>query len=184
LKLTALHVTHDQEEAMSISDRVVVMKRGSIVETGSPLDLYLKPNNLFTANFVGEANFLVGIVEKILVDGSVVNLGKELQLQTNNKACQLGDRVVIAFRPEFASLVTESSKNQLSGKIREVLYSGSFARLKICLVNDIEVVIRVPLSNKSSEYSIGDEVAISLSPQYLLTYSYPTQGLTKTLSLE
>ena len=61
LKLTAIHVTHDQAEAMSISDRIAVMKKGKIVQIGSPQDLYIKPNSLFVAHFIGESNFLVRI---------------------------------------------------------------------------------------------------------------------------
>ncbi len=60
LGLTAVHVTHDQEEALSISDRIVVMKAGKIVEVGLPIQLYMRPKEIFTAKFLGEANFITG----------------------------------------------------------------------------------------------------------------------------
>ena len=64
LKLTAIHVTHDQAEAMSISDRIAVMKKGKIVQIGTPQELYMHPNSLFVAFFIGESNFLEGYVTK------------------------------------------------------------------------------------------------------------------------
>jgi len=62
LKLTAIHVTHDQAEAMSISDRIAVMKKGKIVQIGTPQELYMHPNSLFVAHFIGESNFLEGYI--------------------------------------------------------------------------------------------------------------------------
>jgi ABC-type Fe3+/spermidine/putrescine transport system ATPase subunit len=62
LKLTAIHITHDQEEVMSIADRIIIMKKGQVVEIGTPDQLYFRPKNLFTANFLGEANFIEGKV--------------------------------------------------------------------------------------------------------------------------
>src|SRR5512135_25177 len=64
LNLTAIHVTHDQSEAMSISDRIAVMKKGKIVQIGTPQELYLKPNSLFVAHFIGESNFMEGTVTR------------------------------------------------------------------------------------------------------------------------
>ncbi|WXG44708.1 MAG: ABC transporter ATP-binding protein [Promethearchaeati archaeon SRVP18_Atabeyarchaeia-1] len=58
LKLTAIHITHDQEEVMSVADRIIIMKKGQVVEVGAPDQLYFEPNTLFTANFLGEANFI------------------------------------------------------------------------------------------------------------------------------
>ena len=62
LQLTAIHVTHDQAEAMAISDRIAVMRKGKILQVGTPQELYLNPQHIFVANFVGESNFLEGFV--------------------------------------------------------------------------------------------------------------------------
>src|SRR5512136_2890215 len=62
LNLTAIHVTHDQSEAMSISDRIAVMKKGTVKQIGTPSDLYMSPQNIFVANFIGESNFFEGYV--------------------------------------------------------------------------------------------------------------------------
>lgn len=183
LKLTALHVTHDQEEAMSISDRVIVMKRGRIVEAGAPIDLYSQPKNIFTANFVGEANFLTGVITQVSDEGSSVKVGDSLQLVTNSSNSRIGDRVVIAFRPEFASIGDSRIRNSLSGKVIDILYSGSIIRLKVQLTNDDLVVVKKALSFKEPTFTIDDKITITISPENILVYKYP-ENLNKELALE
>ncbi|MCK4952298.1 ABC transporter ATP-binding protein [Candidatus Bathyarchaeota archaeon] len=183
LKLTALHVTHDQEEAMSISDRVIVMKRGSIVEAGAPIDLYSRPKNIFTANFVSEANFLTGIITQITDEGSLVDVGDNLQLMTKSTDKKIGDRVVIAFRPEFASIGDKKMINKLSGTVVEVLYSGSIIRLKVRLANDDLVDVKRTLRFETLMPTISDKVTMTISPNNILVYSYP-ENLNKELALE
>ncbi len=183
LKLTALHVTHDQEEAMSISDRVIVMKRGSIVEAGAPIDLYSQPRNIFTANFVGEANFLTGEVTQAFDEGSSVKVGDGLQLTTKSGDRRVGDRVVIAFRPEFASIGDRRIMNNLSGKVMDILYSGSTVRIKVQLTNGDLVIVKKAPSVKEATFTIGDKVTITISPEDILVYKLP-ENLNKELALE
>ena len=183
LKLTALHVTHDQEEAMSISDRVIVMKRGRIVEAGAPMDLYSQPRKIFTANFVGEANFLTGAITQISAEGSLVEAGEGLQLMTNSRDKRVDDRVVIAFRPEFASIGDIRVRNRLSGKVMDILYSGRLIRLKVKLANGDLVVVKKALSFERPTFTIGDKVTITISPKNILVYNHP-ENLNKELALE
>ena len=183
LKLTALHVTHDQEEAMSISDRVIVMKRGRIVETGPPIDLYSHPMNIFTANFVGEANFLTGTIIQVSDEGSLVEVSDDLQLMTNTKEKRACDRVVIAFRPEFASIGEGKLVNRVYGKVVDILYSGRIIRIKVQLTNGELVVVKKILSFERSIVAVGDDVSISISPKNILVYDRP-QNLNQELALE
>jgi ABC-type Fe3+/spermidine/putrescine transport system ATPase subunit len=183
LKLTALHVTHDQEEAMAISDRVIVMKRGRIVEAGAPIDLYSQPKHIFTANFVGEANFLTGVITQISKESSLVEVGDSLKLVINSGDRRVGDQVVIAFRPEFASIGDRRSRNSLPGKVRDILYSGSIIRLKVQLTNGDVVVVKKALSFKGPTFAIDDKVTITISPRDILVYNHP-ENLNKELALE
>ena len=186
LGLTALHVTHDQEEAMSISDRVVVMRKGRIVESGEPLKLYMHPKNIFTANFVGEANFLEGKVERIMREGSIIDLGDGLKIMTRSrdKGIKVGDRVVTAFRPEFAVLGKREGVNTLSGDIMNIVYSGSLVRLHVELPNDNRVIIKKALRFDEPLPRIGEKVTICVPPENVLMYPYPKRGLRRELSLE
>lgn len=183
LKLTALHVTHDQEEALSISDRVIVMKRGRIVEEGSPIDLYTHPKTLFTANFVGEANFLVGEVMKTSEKTVLVELEEGSEICAEAKGQRMGDRVVTVFRPEFVN-VEINGINRLKGRVVDVLYSGSTVRIRIKLGNGKIVVAKQMLHSEVATIHVGDDITLSIPPQRILVYPYPEGGLEKELALE
>ncbi len=183
LKLTALHVTHDQEEAMSISDRVIVMKKGKIVEDGQPMSLYARPRNIFTANFVGEANFLRGIITKIKDGETLIEIGKDTKLTSSNVKGETGDRVVIAFRPEYVSLGNNLKTNQLSAHIEDILYSGSIVRVRIRLASNETIVAKTDRFDRTI-YKIGDEIIVCVPSDNVLAYSYPKEGLEKEIALE
>jgi putative spermidine/putrescine transport system ATP-binding protein len=183
LKLTAFHVTHDQEEAMSISDRVIVMKKGRIVEAGSPINLYTKPQHIFTANFVGEANFLVGTVESQTDLGIIVNVGNSIRVQTRNTDHSIGDRVVIAFRPEFININTRTKVNRLRGTIIDTIYSGKIRRVRIQLVTEDIIVLKI-IDEKRRNLIMNTDITLSVAPESILVYSYPKGGLETELELE
>lgn len=184
LKLTALHVTHDQEEAMSISDRVVVMKSGRIVEAGDPISLYTRPRNIFTANFVGEANFLRGVITQTSDEGSLVEVAEGLQLVTNSRNEKVGALVVIVFRPELAFIGDSEISNGLIGKVVDVLYSGSIARIKLELANGDVIAVKKVLGFERSRFSVGDSITVNISPRNILVYPSPKEGLYKALALD
>jgi len=183
LKLTALHVTHDQEEALSISDRVVVMKMGRIVEEGAPINLYTRPKKLFTANFVGEANFLPGEVVKASGKSILVELEEGVEIRAEASGQRMGDRVVTAFRPEFVNVET-NGVNRLKGRVVDVLYSGSTVRIRVKLGNGSIVVAKQMLHSEAATIRGGDDITLSIPPQRILVYPYPEGGLEKELALE
>src|SRR5512146_1076263 len=105
LKLTAIHVTHDQAEAMSISDRIAVMKKGKIVQMGTPQELYMHPNSLFVAHFIGESNFLEGYITYIAEDVAEIELRQGVKIiAVNERKIKQGERVVLAVRPETCEM--------------------------------------------------------------------------------
>jgi len=184
LGLTALHVTHDQEEAMSISDRVVVMRKGRIVEAGRPLELYMRPKRLFTANFVGEANFLTGEISKVTENGSIIDLGNNMKLASTDKSRMAGERIVIAFRPEFVYIRKGTGKNTLPGRITNTIYSGNLLRLTIELPGGNEITVKKTIRSGETFPRLGEKVMVNIPPENVLVYPYPEGGLHKELSLE
>ncbi|MCW4053284.1 MAG: ABC transporter ATP-binding protein [Candidatus Bathyarchaeota archaeon] len=184
LKLTALHVTHDQEEAMSISDRVIVMKKGQIVEAGFPMRLYNRPKNIFTANFVGEANFLKGVVTEASRDSSSVDVGDGVKLVVKSGKETVGERVILSFRPEFVVFGSKRGINKLVGEVVDVLYSGGITRVRVRLDNGDLVVAKKATGIDEHTYSVGKEVKINVVPEAILVYSYPEEGLQRELALE
>src|SRR4030043_2012701 len=101
LNLTAIHVTHDQSEAMSISDRIAVMKKGRIVQVGAPQELYMKPNSLFVAHFIGESNFLEASVAAVNGSDLEMELRGGAKVQAVGKGGAEGERASLSIRPEI-----------------------------------------------------------------------------------
>jgi ABC-type Fe3+/spermidine/putrescine transport system ATPase subunit len=184
LGLTALHVTHDQEEAMSISDRVIVMKTGRIMEVNDPVQLWRRPKNLFTVNFVGEANFLEGRVADAENTGhTVVQLTDGPPLTVREGGYDVGEKLVVAVRPQFVALGDAERENQLDGRIVDVSYTGSLWYLIVELVNGVRVTVKKPVEPRCT-YAVDDEVILSLAPDDLLLYPYPERGLEAEIALE
>ncbi len=184
LKLTALHVTHDQEEAMSISDRVIVMKTGQIVEAGTPMRLYKQPKNMFTANFVGEANFLRGVVTGVSDNSCSVDVGDGVQLTVRDGKETVGERVILSFRPEFTVLGSQRGINRLAGEVVDILYSGGLRRVRVRLRNGALVVTKTATGTDEEPYTVGEAVTINVKPEAILKYPYPEEGVEKELALE
>jgi iron(III) transport system ATP-binding protein len=123
LGITAIYVTHDQAEALAISDRIVVMDRGRISQIGTPLELYHAPGNRFVAEFIGEANFLAATVETS-ADGWVnLRVGSQ-SLRVRSRPVPAGPATVLA-RPEAIRI--RSDGEGLAGTIQKVSYLGSAA---------------------------------------------------------
>ena len=112
LNLTAIHVTHDQAEAMSISDRIAVMKKGKIVQVGTPQELYLQPNSLFVAHFIGESNFLEGSVADSSNRDLRIELRGGIKVDAVGDGVGKGERVVLAIRPEIFAVEVGSAQEQ------------------------------------------------------------------------
>jgi ABC-type Fe3+/spermidine/putrescine transport system ATPase subunit len=184
LELTAIHVTHDQEEAMAVADRIVVMKTGKIVEVGTPLQLYLHPKNLFTANFVGEANFFEGQVDGEIKEVTKVNVNGFV-LYSSEKITLKETKIVAAIRPEFVTM-GKRHRNELfwKGKIEAVTFIGNMVRYEVKTENDKMVVVKAPFFSAMSEWQVGDQVNLKFPPDSVLLYPYPHSGLEKEISIE
>jgi putative spermidine/putrescine transport system ATP-binding protein len=131
LGITTIYVTHDQEEALSMSDRIVVMNEGRVEQIGTPFEIYNFPRTRFVASFVGTLNILRGRVVdpatgRIAIDGQEVVAGRGL---ADAKA---GDIRSVALRPEAVTLQDQSAdRNKLNGTIEEVSFLGSIVRIRV-----------------------------------------------------
>ena len=183
LKLTAIHVTHDQAEAMSISDRIAVMKKGKIVQIGTPQELYMHPNSLFVSHFIGETNFLEGYITQ--TNGySEVELRDGLKVKAINPGIKQDERVVLAIRPEACEMKKghDTTENGLLGKIEKVTFEGTMVRYEIRLENGDRMIINRPsLAEKWVE--IGEEVTINYPIEKAHLFTYPEAGLTEEISV-
>ncbi len=185
LSLTAIHVTHDQAEAMSISDRIAVMRKGKALQVGTPEELYMTPNSIFVAHFIGESNFLEGHILDVSDDRSVIELRGGLKVRAIDKTRKNGDRVVLAIRPEALSVEKgpKRSKNSLLATVEKVTFEGNSVRYDVRLENqDSLVVVQPSLTNKW--FSTGQEIALSFDPEKAHVFAYPETGLKEETTAE
>ncbi len=184
LGLTAIHVTHDQSEAMSISDRIAVMKKGKIVQVGSPQELYMKPKNLFVAHFIGESNFIEGSINKVEGEDLEIELRGGSRVHAICKDPPKNGMIILAVRPEVFTIDRGlvHKVNSLSGKIDKVTFEGTFIRYVIRLKsNDLVVAIKPSLAE--AWIDVGSDVTVSFAPEKTHIFPYPKAGLTEEISV-
>jgi iron(III) transport system ATP-binding protein len=134
LGITTIYVTHDQEEAMAVSDRIVVMERGSVVQEGTAEDLYYRPGTAFVAGFIGRVNLIAGTVAAAS-DGSrgVAALGTVIPLPRIEHEFEPGDKVHIVLRPEAITI----AENGNAGSLRAKVVSRTFLGEKVEYLFDV-----------------------------------------------
>lgn len=122
---TSVYVTHDQEEAMTLSDQVVIMHQGKIEQTGTPHEIYAYPSNRFVADFIGKANFLEGrVIGRVSANKLELDiLGKKFTVAVKERSFSEGDRVCLVLRPESVRIIPKKP-DSLVGTICEAVYLG------------------------------------------------------------
>ncbi len=184
LKLTAIHVTHDQAEAMSISDRIAVMKKGKIIQIGSPQELYLKPNSLFVAHFIGESNFMEGIITQEKEGMLEIEIRGGFRVHAVANGLKHDERIILAVRPEVITMETGNleRENGLVGNVEKITFEGTFMRYEIRLSSqDLVIVNRQSLTEEWIE--IGTTVTLSFQPEKTHVFTYPTTGLAEEIAV-
>jgi putative spermidine/putrescine transport system ATP-binding protein len=140
LGITTVYVTHDQEEALSLSDRVVVMSEGRMEQIGTPFEIYNFPTTAFVASFVGTLNVLPGVVAdsgrgELTIAGQPIRLGHSFEGSR-------GREIKVALRPEMVSLgAPTNGQNQLTGKVSDISFLGSIVRIRVGLGDGGPVVV-------------------------------------------
>lgn len=150
--ITFIYVTHDQEEALTMSDTVVVMDKGLIQQIGTPIDIYNEPKNRFVAEFIGESNILEGVFNK---DFSVTFSGREFVCV--DKGFEKDEKVEVVIRPEDVEIVDESS-GQLKGKVESIIFKGVHYEM---MVNTGDFVYKV---HSTLKREVSDNVGIKIIP--------------------
>jgi ABC-type Fe3+/spermidine/putrescine transport system ATPase subunit len=175
--ITAIHVTHNQEEAMTISDNIILMKKGRIIQAGSPEELYENPNSIFAANFIGKCNFFSG--EKISPN-EISYKGKTVKFSKNVEA----DNVVVGVRPEKIRLENEKDNGMLSGKIELINFLGHLYEYIIdCGGEKIKAYKRIKEYKIKEKFKAGDSVSFWFNAEDCLVWPQPAD-IKEELSLE
>jgi ABC-type Fe3+/spermidine/putrescine transport system ATPase subunit len=167
LDITAIYVTHDQEEALTMSDRIAIMNEGKIIQLDTPVALYESPANLFVADFIGESNFLSGKIAETDGERTAVETddGLKVWVQKINQADH-GEDVSIAVRPEKIQILTadeaDSSDiiNHFTGRIEEIIYVGEARIYRVSLAADTTVDVKVQSGPSTRNFKIGGDINI------------------------
>jgi len=183
--LTAIHVTHDQDEAMSVGDEIMVLRNGRIQDHGPPRQVYRKPASIFVGNMIGGANFLEGIVDTTVGETALINVRGGLTIQAPSKNLTLTAPVILALRKERIRLARErlEMENVLKGEIRGVRFLGNSKEYLIRIPNGDIIASRRLAEREQDALRVGDEVLVGFLEGDAMVFEYPAQGLRKELEI-
>jgi spermidine/putrescine ABC transporter ATP-binding subunit len=132
LNLTFVYVTHDQEEALALSDRIAVMNQGRLEQVGSPKEIYNRPASAFVAEFIGKANFLQGHVLDVSSDFAWIEINHHrIKSSVIHYVPSVGESVRLMVRPEQLKWQSETADNQISGRLTQVTYIGQISESRL-----------------------------------------------------
>ena len=168
LGITTVYVTHDQEEALSLSDRVVVMSDGRVEQIGTPSEIYNSPATPFVASFVGTLNLVeAGVIDPAA--GRVSVGGQEIRTARAITDAAAGDRITLALRPEGIGLGDgDPGHNRLSGTIDDISFLGSIVRLRMSVADGKGGSSEISLDTFNDPHlalpAVGSTVTVSFQP--------------------
>jgi spermidine/putrescine transport system ATP-binding protein len=166
LGTTFIYVTHDQEEAMVMSDRIVLMNEGQIVQIGSPTDIYNHPGSEFASSFIGEANLLSGQVKAIQADYIEVEVDGLALVTPVRSGLSVGQGAIVSVRPERAILFARKEdaphtwRNVFPGQVDSAIFLGPIARYHIRLTNNQVVIVDQATMDGVLNYHAKDQLYI------------------------
>lgn len=170
--ITFIYVTHDQEEAITMSDRIAVMNNGIVAQVGTPREIYENPVSRFVADFIGETNFIEGEVVQTGETTMIKAKGAELVGETSVNLSN-GQKAVLAIRPEKLSIVPQKSASSdngrasVQGTVLETIYIGTDTRYQIELTTGDKIFARLQNleSGQEQQFNRGDGVSVEWAPK-------------------
>jgi putative spermidine/putrescine transport system ATP-binding protein len=167
LGTTIVYVTHDQEEAMTMSDRICLMRGGKIEQLGSPADLYFRPSTTFVADFIGESNLLTGVVSA--VEGETVTVAwKDVagsgKAMSNGVSMRVGDAVTVMIRPQNVTVGSpapaDAGINHFAAPLTDFVVTGGVSKYRLTLPNHQTFVVAELTSGFGGVHKSGDTIDV------------------------
>ena len=159
LGLTFIYVTHDQDEALTMSDRIMIIEKGVIEQQGTPKDIYENPKSVFVADFIGESNIFKATIKKVNAKDIEVEFdGKKFTIDKDDSD-KVGDKIDLMIRPENVHIAHKPSPKSLEGIIKTVVYDGSITKLFID--NEGKFDLRITVKG-SVDYKEGDRAYVTV----------------------
>jgi len=163
--ITFVYVTHDQEEALTMSDRIAVMHRGRIEQLGGPDELYDRPESPFVADFIGTTNLLTGTVETVSADVAVIRLESGDRCLAAGDGRQAGESIQLSVRPESIELGATNGSNgadHIAAEVEQVAYLGAAVQYQVRTAGGLG--LSVLAAKTGSRFSSGDSVVLAWAP--------------------
>jgi len=184
MNMTTIHVTHDQEEALTISDRIIMLKDGKVIQTGKPEDIFNRPKSPFIHHFIGEANFIKGVLVRKDDDHCTISDKAGRSFKASSTPLKEGAKVVAGIKTEFTLMGTEETDkvNTFNGTVDRKLFLGRFTDFEVLLKEGGMVHARLP-NSVAHKFNEGDRVYLHYSPERLLVFPEPEHGLKAELEM-
>lgn len=180
LELTCIHVTHDQDEALVMADRIAVLRRGKVMQVGTPKEVFENPNSPFVANFVGQSNFFTG---KVVSKGEWTIVEDQRGVRVPARPCdmEIGEEVVMAVK--VGNTRIKSDEGFLKGTVERMLYEGSNVHVDLVLCDYLRFSVKMP-NRKIGEFEVGSPAYVSWNPREALVFPIPPEGLEEELKVD
>ena len=175
---TFIYITHDQSEALVMSDRVAVMNRGRFEQVGTPQELYRDPKTWFTASFVGDNNLWQGDIEELLGETAIIRTKENFVFRTRRRP-DLGRGAAMLFlRPESMLIEPQATAelNVFSVTIKAILFDGGNSRLLTTTASGHELLVALPQNRTFDHLRPGAEINLGWHPQSGVAFAVPAQG--------
>ncbi len=180
--ITTIYVTHDQEEALAMSDRILVMDQGRIQQLGTPEEIYRRPHNSFVADFIGDSNLLTGEIKAIHAPAKVIihhastlgDIVTPFPANGDNGKLEKGSKVTVVIRPEHVYLLhdPDHQENCVRGKITEISFLGSVTRLHVTLPTKQQFIADIRENILPYPLTVGKEVTLGWAKDHAILLGY------------
>ncbi|MCL2031819.1 MAG: ABC transporter ATP-binding protein [Methanomassiliicoccaceae archaeon] len=192
--LTAIHVTHDQDEALEMADRIAVIRKGKIIQVGTPMEVFQDPKTPFVANFVGRSNIFLGKVRSVSETTSEVELENGVVIKARRTDIPIGGDVAVAIKigstrippipkPTEEKPEPETPQGFFAGKVERILYEGATITIEVDAKGVGLVSSKLP-NRKYDDYKAGDEVMVYWQPEKASVFEIPPEGIEEELRLD
>ena len=175
--ITTIFVTHDQEEAMAVGDRLAVLRKGVVEQIGTSDELYNQPKNAFVANFIGKMNFFNSHVvstnkEETVVEIDTAGIRVAIKAEKRHVEPNVGEEVLIGGRPEYLAVSAESSENSIPGQVKIIQHLGSFIRYEVEINKNISpVTLEIDMDSLQKDIHEGDMVNVTFDTSRVALFS-------------
>lgn len=166
LGMTFIYVTHDQDEALTMSDRIVIINKGIIEQIDTPRNIYRKPKTAFVADFIGESNLIKGTISEIQDDYVITKIDNELELKIDNDNYQINETVKLIIRPEDIKITKTKTNNSIKGIITDEIYDGAMTKYIISITDKIQLKVNF---YGIDIYDKDDEVYLTIDKENIIT---------------